>query len=155
RCPLGNLTKEEVRAEARRIGLPNAEKPDSQELCFAPDGDVAGFVERQGSALRPGPIRDVRGTVLGRHPGIISFTVGQRKGLRIGGGPPRYVLQVLPATHEVVVGPEEELFETTLRAEEAHWINDLPREAFRGSLRIRYRHNPAPAEIVPGRDGFV
>lgn len=153
--PLGELVKDQARAEARRFGLPNADKPDSQELCFLPDGDVSGFVEREGGPLPPGPIRDARsGEVLGTHRGIAGFTIGQRRGLGLGGGPPRYVLRIVPDGGEVVVGGAEDLRSSTLRAVDASWPAGAPSGAFDAAVRIRYRHEPAPARVTPTDGGF-
>src|SRR5262249_44605224 len=108
--PVGGLTKDEVRRLAAERGLPTAQKPESQEICFGPDGDYAGFVERQApSEDRSGPIVDTHGRELGRHAGIHRFTVGQRKGLGLTAKRPLYVLSVLPATRAVVVGEEADL----------------------------------------------
>src|SRR5690606_33682047 len=94
--PLGGLSKDEVRSMAADLALPNANKPDSQELCFVPDGNIGAFVARQRGEEEEGEIRDESGQVLGTHHGISGFTVGQRRGLGLGGGPPRYVLRILP-----------------------------------------------------------
>jgi tRNA-uridine 2-sulfurtransferase len=154
RLPLGEHIKDDTRHEARRLGLPNADKPDSQELCFVPDGDVKGFVERQGHAPQPGAVRDGEGRILGHHGGIAGFTVGQRKGIGLGGGPARYVLRILPETHDVVVGEREDLFSRALRATEAHWHGQPPTEGFEAAVRIRHRHAPAPGWVVPTDHGF-
>lgn len=152
--PLGTHVKDETRREAHRLGLPNADKPDSQELCFVPDGDVQGFVERQGMPSKPGIVRDRDGRVLGHHTGIAGFTVGQRKGLGLGGGPARYVLRIVPDTHEVVVGEREALFTRTLEATGARWLTSPPGAGFEGAVRIRHRHTPAAGRVFPTDDGF-
>lgn len=152
--PLGDMKKDGARAEARRLGLPNADKPDSQELCFVPDGDVAGFVEREGHSPRPGVIRDPDGRELGRHDGIAGFTVGQRRGLGLGGGSPRYVLRIVPDTHDVVVGSRDDLLQRTLHAADACWHFDPPEEGFEARIRIRHRHEPAPGRVIPQDGGF-
>ncbi|MEM9191807.1 MAG: tRNA 2-thiouridine(34) synthase MnmA [Myxococcota bacterium] len=149
--PLGEMVKDEARQHGRRLGVPNADKPDSQELCFVPDGDVHGFIaERRGTPR--GPMVDEAGTVLREHAGVTGFTVGQRKGLGLGGGPPRYVLRILD--NAVVVGGEDKLYQRELHAVDAAWQVPLPDEAFRADVRIRYRHDPAPATVTPTRDGF-
>jgi tRNA-uridine 2-sulfurtransferase len=152
--PLGDHLKDETRQHARRLGLPNADKPDSQELCFVPDGDVRAFVEREGHQPQPGAVRDGAGRVLGQHDGIAGFTVGQRKGLGVGGGPPRYVLRIVPDTHEVVVGGREELLCHSLRAVQAHWHAAPAPQGFDAQVRIRHRHAPAPGRVFPTEDGF-
>ena len=154
-CPLGDLVKDESRAEARRLGLPNADKPDSQELCFVPDGDVAGFARRERREARPGTVRDATtGEVLAGHDGIAGFTVGQRRGLGVGGGPPRYVLRIVPDADEVWVGDASGLAGDRLRAVEVSWPGGRPDEPFEAEVRIRYRHRPAPARVTPTEDGF-
>lgn len=152
--PLGELTKTEVREAGRRLGVPNADKPESQELCFVPDGRVGDFVARHGAPATPGSIVDPDGVVLGRHGGVAGFTRGQRRGLGLGGGGARYVLRILADKDEVVVGDESELYDGRLRATDAHWIADPPRGRFQGEVRIRYRHRGAQADIIPSGDGF-
>ena len=152
--PLGDLTKPEVREEGRRLGVPNADKPDSVELCFVPDGRVGDFIEREGSKATPGNIVDSGGRVLGQHPGIGNFTRGQRRGLGLGGGGTRHVLRIVPDTAEVVVGGESELYDEGLRAADAHWIAGRPANAFEGTVQIRYRHRGARADIIPSEQGF-
>ena len=117
--PVGHLTKPEVRAPAARLGLAVADKPDSHEICFIPDGDAAGFVGRQLSgSTQVGAIVDSAGRELGRHTGLHRFTVGQRRGLGLATGVPMYVLKLEPTTAEVVVGPREELGRRELAAED-------------------------------------
>lgn len=152
--PLGKLTKTEVREAGRRLGVPNADKPESQELCFVPDGQVGEFIRRQGAAPREGRIVDSRGEVLGAHEGVANFTRGQRRGLGLGGGGARYVLRIVPDTAEVVVGDEAALYDAELRATDAHWIAGKPAAAFQGEVRIRYRHRGARADITPTGSGF-
>jgi len=152
--PVGHLRKDEVRRLAAERGLPTADKAESQEICFVPDGDYAGFVERQAAAEdRSGPIVDRAGRVLGRHPGIHRYTVGQRKGLGVTAPRPRYVLAVLPASRAVVVGGEEELLADGLTAREVSWLSvALPAGPLRAAVKIRYRHEAAPATVraLPG-----
>ena len=155
--PLGDLVKDETREHGRRLGVPNADKPDSQELCFVPDGDVRSFSARQRGARGEGEIVDAEGNVLGRHEGIAGFTVGQRRGLGIGGGSekPRFVLRILPDEGRVVVGDEDGLRSRELRAGDASWLSPRAEgETFRGEVRIRYRHAPAPAELRVVDGGF-
>lgn len=152
--PLGERVKDDSRAEARRLGLPNAAKPDSQELCFVPDGDVAGFVRRERGDTKAGRIVSSDGRTLGEHQGIEGFTVGQRKGLGLGGGPARYVLRILPQSGDVVVGQDAELMASHLEAHAVTWSHEPPTEAFEATVRVRYRHAPAPAAITPTAEGF-
>ncbi len=153
--PLGELTKEQTRAEGRRLGVPNSEKGDSQELCFIPDGDIAGFVRRERGAEPEGRVVDEGGVEIGRHAGVSAFTVGQRRGLALGGGAPtRYVLRIVPDTRDVVVGGAEALLARALVARDARWIGAKPSEPFRAEVRIRYRHRAAPALVHPVGDGF-
>jgi len=153
--PLGELTKAQARGHAQRLGLPNWNKPDSQELCFVPDGDVSGFVARErGAEQTAGPVLDEQGRVLGAHRGIAGFTVGQRRGLGIAGPAPRYVLQVLPDQHAVVVGGADRLLSQRLRARSAAWIVEPPESGFEAEVKIRYRHQPAPARVRAIGEGF-
>ena len=130
--PLGELTKDEVRAEAARRGLGVADKPDSSDVCFIADGDTAGFL-RDRLGPQPGPVVDaLTGAVVGQHDGAYAYTVGQRRGLALSvpasDGRPRYVLSVEPVTRTVTVGPAEALERTTVRAERPRWLDarDLP-----------------------------
>jgi tRNA-specific 2-thiouridylase len=149
--PVGHLEKAEVRRVAREAGLPVAEKAESQEICFVPDGDYAGFVERNAPrAERSGPILDRAGHELGRHGGVHRFTVGQRRGLGLTSARPLYVLRVEPETCAVVVGGEEELLEDRLVARDVNWLSvPEPPGAVRTRARIRYRHAEAEAEVRP------
>jgi tRNA-specific 2-thiouridylase len=151
--PVGHLTKPEVRAHAARFGLDVAGKPDSHEICFVPDGDTAGFVERHlpddAGVDRSGEIVDSSGAVLGRHRGVHRLTVGQRKGLGLATGTPMYVLKLEPAAARVVVGPREELGSRTLTATRVNWIAGAPPDGpQRLTARIRHRHTDAPATVI-------
>jgi tRNA-specific 2-thiouridylase len=152
--PLGHLTKAEVREAGRRLGVPNADKPESQELCFIPDGRVGSFIDRHGGSSTPGEIVDAAGKVLGHHSGVANFTRGQRRGLGLGGGGARYVLRIVRESSQVVVGDESQLYERHLIATHAHWVVGRPPGAFRGKVRIRYRHHGASATVTPTLDGF-
>lgn len=156
--PLGELEKDQAREEAKRLGLPNWNKPDSQELCFVPDGNVAGFVKREspaeGGAGEGGRIVDSAGRTLGAHAGIEGFTVGQRRGIGVPGPAPRYVLRVLPQTREVVVGDDAQLFGAELEATGASWSAWVDDSPLRAEVRIRYRHEPAAATVTPSAQGF-
>jgi tRNA-specific 2-thiouridylase len=153
--PVGHLTKPEVRAHAARLGLAVADKPDSHEICFIPDGDTGGFVERQlPPADRSGEIVDSAGTVVGHHAGVHRFTVGQRKGLGLATGTPMYVLKLEPAASRVVVGSREELGQRHLAASGVNWIAGAPPDGpLRATARIRHRHADAPAVVTPGGAG--
>jgi len=145
------MTKPEVRDLARSRDLPAASRPESQEICFIPDNNYGRFLaERIPDLARPGPIVDRRGNVLGRHPGIIHFTIGQRRGLGIAAPHPLYVLEINAQDNTVVVGPNRELYRSALLAGRLNWIArpDLERP-LRVRARIRYRHREAPATIVP------
>jgi tRNA-specific 2-thiouridylase len=148
--PVGDLTKDEVRATARRLALPVADKPESQEICFVPDRDYAGFVERQTDPARrrPGAIVGDDGTEVGTHGGVHRFTVGQRRGLGLGGGEARYVTGIDAATGAVRVGPKDALASRGLVAERVHWTGD--ERVTRATVRIRHRHVPVAARIEPG-----
>ncbi|MEY4510586.1 MAG: hypothetical protein RLZZ450_2708 [Pseudomonadota bacterium] len=152
--PLGELTKDQTRAEGVRLGVANAHKPDSQELCFVPDGNIGGFVERERSLVERGEIREPSGRVVGEHQGIYRYTVGQRRGLNLGGGPARYVLRVVPEDKSVVVGDERELFATECAARDVSWCSDVPEAPFEAEVRVRYRHTAARALVTPGAHTF-
>jgi tRNA-specific 2-thiouridylase len=139
------------------LGLPVAAKPDSQEICFVPNGDYAAFIDayfrERGIAPRKtqGEIRDTQGRVLGEHAGVHHFTVGQRRGLRIAAGEPLYVIATEPASQRVIVGRTQDLLRATLSAKDMNWIsiappNDAP---LRAQVKIRNRHAAADATISP------
>jgi len=149
--PVGHLEKGEVRRLARERALPIADKAESQEICFVPDDDYAGFVQLHAPAGdRSGPIVDRGGRELGRHDGVHRFTVGQRRGLGVASTRPLYVVEVRPGTRTVVVGDEDELLRDHLVARGVNWLSvpEPPRE-IRARARIRYRHAEAPASIRP------
>src|SRR4051794_14008131 len=154
--PLGGMKKPDVRELARQHGLASAEKPDSQEICFVPNGDYKSFIdaylEEQGEALpdTSGELVTASGEVVGTHHGIHNFTVGQRKGLGVATGSPLYVIQLNGEKHQVVVGPGEELLTRTLTAKRLNWISisELT-ESLRVTAKIRHRHEAAPAIIEP------
>ena len=155
RFPLGGMKKSEVRDHAARLGLAVADKPDSQDICFVPDGDYARVVETvRPEAAVPGDIVDEAGRVLGRHPGVIHFTVGQRRGLNIGGtAEPLYVLRLEPAAARVVVGPRESLAETKVTLTELNWLE--PPSAGPREVEVRLRSSQAlvPATLFCGAPG--
>ncbi len=146
--PVGALSKAVVREYARDRGLPVAEKPDSREICFVPEQDYAGFVERRAGKPAAGVIADAGGRVLGRHAGIHRFTVGQRKGLGLSTPVPMYVREIRPETNTVVVGRREDLERTACTASDVNWIAcDPPSDFVEGTAQIRYRHREAPARV--------
>lgn len=156
--PLGHLGKDEVRDKAREYGLPNATKAESQEICFVPDGDYAGFVARQAGVRRlavlgEGDIVDERGAVLGRHRGIHHYTVGQRRGLGgIGRGTPVYVIRIDRETNQVVVGPRKSAERGSLDVRDVRWLDGVPGEPVRAAVQVRHRARPVAAEITADGD---
>ena len=157
RFPLGRLDKTEIRRIAADQGFINAEKPDSQDICFVPDGDYAAVIEaRTGEKPEPGNFVDTDGKVLGRHRGIIHYTIGQRKGLGIAFGEPRYVCAIRPESNEIVLGTNEELFSRDLEAGEFNWIAGTPPAAsFRCRAKIRYRQAEQWTEAEVLENGHV
>ena len=151
RFPLGGFTKEATRAEARRLGLPVADKPDSQDICFVPSGSYARLVERlRPEAREPGEIVDRHGTVLGQHNGIALFTVGQRKGLGIPAGEPLYVLEIEPERRRVVVGPRAALAETRVSLGELNWLAAPVVAGMAVTAKLRSTGVPVSATLRPG-----
>ncbi len=152
RFPLGGMTKGEVRKIAAEIGLPVKDKPDSQDLCFASKGGYRDVIGRyRKGASRPGTFVDAAGTVLGTHDGIENFTVGQRKGLGIVLGRPAYVVRIEPQTDRVVLGEEPDLFVAACTLADVNWLSgETPAAPLSARVQIRYAHEAAPAEIVPG-----
>ena len=153
--PLGDKTKPQVREVAKRAGLKVADKPESMELCFIPDGDTKGFLRaRAPEAFKPGEIVDRQGRVLGLHQGVAAYTVGQRKGLGIASPRPLYVLEVDPSANRVVVGQEEELMTSSCQVRDLAWvaIPDL-KEPVEASVKVRYRADKLPARLVPEVSG--
>ncbi len=152
RFPVGGMRKAETREVARRLGLPVADKPDSQELCFAPGGDAAALCEAWAPHLRrEGEIVDPEGNVLGRHEGTARFTVGQRRGLGVSAGRRIYVVDVDARRNRVVVGPEELLLRRGLVADRVSWgAGEPPADGpFEAEVRIRSRGEDAPAVVEP------
>ena len=158
--PLGEMTKAEVREAARAARLPVAEKPESQEICFVPTGNYTRFIEsyleEQGRPLSaaPGEIATVEGTVIGRHAGLHHYTIGQRRGLGLSGGPPLYVLEIDPDRNRLVVGENAALGSGQCEVRDVNWITW---EEFQGpveaEVKIRYRHPSARAWIEPAASG--
>jgi tRNA-specific 2-thiouridylase len=150
--PVGELSKAEVRAVAERYGLPTSRKPESMEICFVPDGDYAGFVERVAGPQPEGPVVDSRGAVLGRHGGIHRFTVGQRRGLGVAAAEPLYVQRIDPQEHAVVVGPGPALERQRFTVLQPSWVHQAPAADEVVQVRIRHRHPGASARVLPADD---
>ena len=157
RFPLGELSKPEVRRIAEAQGFVNAHKPDSQDICFVPDGDYAAVIAKHtGRTPEPGPFLDCSGRVLGTHRGLIHYTVGQRRGLGLSFDQPYYVVRIDPAANAVILGPKEALFSSTARVPDFHWIaGEAPAGPIRCGVKIRYRHPEQPALVTPEPDGGV
>lgn len=148
--PVGHLTKPEVRALAERYGLEVHRKPDSQEVCFVPDGDHQAFIRRhRPDAEKGGEIVDVERGVVGAHSGVSRYTLGQRKGLGVASGERRFVVGLEPDARRVLIGPESLLRRRELTAERVNWLAPPPPGPIRAAVQIRYRHRPAPATIEP------
>ena len=154
--PIGGLDKTAVREHARDMGLPVADKPDSHEICFVPDGDHAAFLERHHADISGGELRSVSGDVVGHHDGVHRYTVGQRKGLGLSSPIKLYVVGIDAGAKTVTVGPREALERTTLEASGVNWIAGAPPDAgARVTARIRHRHREAAASVVPGAEATV
>lgn len=153
--PLGKMSKAEVRKFAEENGFVNADKAESQDICFAPDGDYAGAVERiTGTTSQPGDFVDVSGNVLGRHKGIIHYTIGQRKGLGISSTEPYYVCRICPENNTVVLGRGEDLMSREAGIRDVNWISgNAPEESVRCKVKIRYRHKEQAATVEPEGKG--
>jgi len=149
--PVGEMTKPETRAAARQLGLVTAEKPESVEICFVPDGDYAKVLERRLPVLAPalatGPIVTTAGEVVGTHDGFARYTIGQRKGIPGGMGEPRYVVAIRPETREVVIGTEPELDGFAATLETFNWLADPLVPGDDCSIRVRHRGTLAPARV--------
>lgn len=155
--PLGDHTKLEIRQKALSAGLINAKRPDSQDICFVPDGDYAAFIEKTlGLTSKAGDYVDINGNILGRHNGLIRYTLGQRKGLGIALGKPAFVIDKMADKNLVVLGDEEYLFKSEVYAEN---VNFIPFDTLNGEMRVtaklRYRHTEQPAVIIPNGEHGV
>jgi len=147
--PVGDFEKPAIRELARETGLRVADKPDSQEICFIPDNDYAGFIARyRGPRDTAGEVVDTAGTVLGRHDGYERYTVGQRRGIGIAFGSPRYVVAIEPESRRVVIGEKDDLACPVLEADRLNWLVDGLPSRFTCHAQIRYRHTAAEAEVV-------
>ncbi len=152
--PLGELTKEEVRTIARRVGLPVAEKPESQEICFVPSGNYVRFIEAylqeqgRGLAAKAGEVVTTSGEVVGRHDGVHQYTIGQRRGLGIATGKPFYVVEIDRPGNRIIVGDDAELRREVCEVRDVNWISvAAPEEPVRATVKIRHRHEPAEATV--------
>ena len=157
--PLGELTKDEVRALAREVNLPVAEKPESMELCFVPNGNYVQFIHaysrESGKPLKDaeGDIVTEEGTLVGRHSGVHNYTIGQRKGLGFATGKPIYVLAIDPEQNRVIAGEDDALRSASFEVQGVNWISiDEPAVPVRARVKIRHKHDPAPAKVeaLPG-----
>ena len=155
--PVGEYTKDQIREIAKGINLRIANKPDSQEICFIPDNDYAGFIEETtGQTPKPGNFVDINGNVIGKHKGIIHYTIGQRKGLNLSLGKPAFVVEIRPETNEVVIGDNADVFYDTLYATKLNFmsIEDLD-GAVKVTGKIRYSHQGAPCTVEKVDDDIV
>ncbi|MBQ8532191.1 MAG: tRNA 2-thiouridine(34) synthase MnmA [Clostridia bacterium] len=155
--PLGVFSKQQVREKAQAAGLVSAQRPDSQDICFVPDGDYASFIEKtDGFVSEIGDYVDINGNILGKHKGVIRYTLGQRKGLGIALGKHAFVIEKDPVTNRVVLGDEEHLFKKQVYTEENNFI---PFDSLKGEMevtaKLRYRHTEQPAVIYPYKNGVM
>ncbi len=155
--PLGNMRKSQVRRLAEEYGFINAAKPDSQDICFVPDGDYVSFLKRYtGKNYVPGAFLDPEGNVLGTHNGTVHYTIGQRKGLGIAFGKPMYVKHIDAKNNTVTLAEERDLYEDTLTAADFNWIRgQAPAADIKCQAKIRYRQKEQPAIAYPMPDGTV
>ncbi len=155
--PVGSFTKIKIRKLAERFGLPVAKKKESQEVCFIPDGNVFDFIRKQTDVpLQSGPIVYEKNQLLGTHPGIVGYTIGQRKGLGIALGEPIYVTKIDASTDSVFVGKNQDLYQKTFQGIDTQWISNIKIDrSMRFKTRIRYQHRPEWADVSPERDGKV
>jgi tRNA-specific 2-thiouridylase len=157
--PVGSLTKAETRAHARRLGLTTADKPESVEICFVPDDDYAGVLERHlpadAPALAPGPLVTTGGEVVGEHQGFARYTIGQRKGLPGGFAEPRFVVAIRPERREVVIGSADELEGHRLRLDELNWLAEPLGMGDECHVQIRHRARAVPATVVRAEHGAL
>ncbi|MBI3081890.1 MAG: tRNA 2-thiouridine(34) synthase MnmA, partial [Gemmatimonadetes bacterium] len=157
--PVGELAKTETRAVARRLGLVTADKPESVEICFVPDDDYVGVLERflpaDAPALAPGPLVTTSGEVLGEHRGFARYTIGQRRGLPGGSRRPPYVVDISPEDRRVVVGTEDELYATRVELEEVNWLVEPLAPGDACEVQVRYRARAVPAQVAAAGAGTL
>ena len=152
--PVGEFDKPHIRAEAAGAGLSNADKKDSQDICFIPDGDYYRFLREYGNVNSPeGNFVDKNGSVLGRHRGLVGYTTGQRKGLGVSGGRPLYVISKNAEDNTVLLGGNEELFSSSLLASRVNWILGEPAGEVRCTAKTRYSQKECACTVVPGENG--
>ena len=153
--PLGEMTKDQTRAVAEENGFINAAKPESQDICFVPDGDYAAMIKRyRGKDYPKGNFVDTDGNVLGQHNGIIGYTIGQRRGLGIPDKKRLYVTKLDVDNNQVILGDNEDLFKREVNIRDFHWITgDAPKDEFRCNAKIRYRHKEQPGVCIINSDG--
>lgn len=153
--PLYGVTKDKTRKIAENLGLSVAKKPDSQEICFVPDGDYASFIRERAGESAPGDFVTADGTVVGQHKGIINYTIGQRKGLGIALNKPVYVTDIDTKTNRVTLGDNADLFTDTLHASSINYIAfDKPEGSFRCTAKVRYSAFDAPCTVYPTENGL-
>lgn len=154
--PIGTFQKPDIRRLAGDSGLRVATKKDSYEICFVPDQDYAGFLKRyRGHEGTEGEFVDMQGNVLGSHEGYEHFTVGQRKGLGLAFGEPRFVIEIRPGSRQVVLGHREDLATTAISAVDCNWLADRPTSRMSCAVKVRYRQTSEPCVIEPGEDNSV
>ena len=155
--PLGELRKTEAREIARESDFINADKPDSQDICFVPDGDYAKVIElRTGKKAEPGDFVDKTGKVLGRHNGIIRYTIGQHRGLGLSLPDKYFVCEIRPESNTVVLGESQDLFRRGVTVTDMRWIaGSAPASSFRCRAKLRYRHPEQPTDVTVLADGQV
>lgn len=156
--PVGAMLKREVRSLAAELGLAVSNKPDSQEVCFVPDGDSKQFIRRHRpeASISEGEVVDQTGAVVGKHSGFAGYTIGQRRGLGVALGEPRYVIGLSPDENRVVIGPRELLACHQLEADGVNWLTQSPPTSpVRCTAKIRYRHEPADVTVIPAEDNRV
>jgi tRNA-specific 2-thiouridylase len=153
--PLGEMTKEDVRKRAKELKLPVADKKESQEICFIEDDDYVRFLkEKVPEAVKPGPILDREGNVVGEHEGIAFYTIGQRKGVGAHKGQPKYVIGIDPVKNAVIIGDDEDTLKSELKAEAVSFISgEIPSEPLAVTAKIRYNSTEAEAVLLPGGEG--
>jgi tRNA-specific 2-thiouridylase len=157
--PIGELAKADTRAAARRLGLVTADKPESVEICFVPDDDYVGVLERylpaDAPALAPGPLVTTSGEIIGEHQGYARYTIGQRRGLPGGSRRPLYVVDISPEDQRVVVGTEDELYATRVELEQVNWLTDALAPGDMCDVQVRYRARPVPARVATAGAGTL
>lgn len=156
--PLGSMTKEETREHARRLGLEVANKSESQDICFVPDGDYVSVISKlRPGALDSGDIVDTSGNILGKHDGIINYTIGQRRGIGIASKEPLYVIKLDPENNRVIVGNKDMLFNQTFYINQLNWLgsnNSIPEEGIEAQIKVRSSHQAVSAFIKPHNNGI-